>query len=220
MIWRSIWSVMAVRMYKRIGKRAFDLLVSFVLVVLLAPLLLVLSLLVWLSMGLPILFRQTRPGYQARLFDILKFRSMSDLRDENGVHLPDGDRITRVGQLLRRTSLDELPELLNVIRGDMSLVGPRPLLVQYLPLYSEQQMRRHEIKPGITGWVQINGRNAMSWEEKFRLDTWYVDNMSFGLDLKILVLTIWKVLMREGISQPGYATAEFFRGSETLKTSD
>jgi len=169
--------------------------------------------LVRVKLGSPILFRQKRPGLHGQPFTILKFRTMTNARDTEGNLLPDEDRLTPFGQWLRSTSLDELPEILNVLRGDMSLVGPRPLLVEYLAYYTPEQMRRHEVRPGITGWAQVQGRNALSWDEKFALDTWYVDHQSLWLDLRILWMTIWKVLSREGINQPGYATAEFFRGS-------
>jgi len=165
-------------------------------------------------MGRPVLFRQNRPGLNGRAFELLKFRTMTDARDDRGQVLPDEKRLTGLGRLLRRTSLDELPQLVNIIRGDMSLVGPRPLLMEYLDRYTEEQSRRHTVKPGITGWAQINGRNALSWEDKFRLDVWYVDNRSIWLDIKILLITIWKVLRGEGISQEGHATAQPFRGSK------
>ncbi|MCX8061833.1 MAG: sugar transferase [Anaerolineales bacterium] len=196
-----------------ISKRLFDLLVSFVLVILLSPLLLIIALLVWIAHGSPVLFRQRRPGYLGKPFTCYKFRTMNERRDENGNLLPDEQRLTRLGKFLRSTSLDELPELFNVLRGEMSLVGPRPLLMQYLDRYTPEQARRHEVLPGITGWAQVNGRNALSWEEKFRLDVWYVDHWSFWLDIKILALTAIKVLRREGISSEGYATAPEFMGN-------
>jgi sugar transferase EpsL len=183
------------------------------LILLLAIPLAVLALSVRILLGRPVLFRQLRPGLHARPFALLKFRTMTDARDEHGHLLPDSVRLTRFGRLLRRTSLDELPELFNVIAGDMSLVGPRPLLMEYLPLYTPEQARRHEVRPGITGWAQVNGRNAISWEEKFRLDVWYVDNRSMLLDLRILYTTALKVLTAQGITQPGSATASRFRGS-------
>jgi sugar transferase EpsL len=170
------------------------------------------ALLVRLVRGSPVLFRQARPGYLGRPFEILKFRTMTGVRDASGALLPDAERLTWLGRFLRSTSLDELPALINVLRGDMSLVGPRPLLMQYLERYTPEQMRRHEVKPGITGWAQVNGRNAITWDQKFSLDVWYVDNQSFWLDLKIIGLTIWKILTREGISQPGQATAQEFMG--------
>lgn len=176
-----------------------------------APILAVIALLVRLKLGSTVLFRQQRPGLHGKPFTLYKFRTMTNARDANGNLLPDADRLTNFGRFLRRTSLDELPELINVLKGDMSLVGPRPLLMHYLDRYTPEQARRHEVQPGITGWAQINGRNAVSWEEKFRLDVWYVDHVSFWLDLKILFLTAWKVLRKEGISQAGYATMpEFF----------
>jgi sugar transferase EpsL len=169
--------------------------------------------LTYLRLGAPVFFKQERPGLQARPFTLIKFRTMTDARNAEGKPLPDVDRLTNFGRFLRATSLDELPELINVLRGEMSLVGPRPLLMQYLPLYSAEQARRHEAKPGMTGWAQINGRNAISWEEKFALDVWYVDHQSVGLDLRIIGLTILKMLKREGINEPGEATAREFMGS-------
>jgi len=166
-----------------------------------------------LNLGSPILFVQDRPGWRSRIFRIIKFRTMRDARDANGSFLPDRERLTGFGRWLRATSLDELPELWNVLRGDMSFVGPRPLLVEYLPLYSDEQARRHEVRPGITGWSQINGRNAVDWEERLTMDVWYVDNRNLWLDLRILFLTVGKVLSREGISQDGQATMERFRGA-------
>ena len=157
-------------------------------------------------------FYQLRPGKGERIFKIIKFKTMNDRRDANGELLPDAERLTKIGAFVRKTSLDEIPQLLNVLKGDMSVIGPRPLLPQYLPLYNETQKRRHEVKPGITGWAQVNGRNAISWERKFELDVWYVDHLSFVLDLKILLLTVKKVFIREGISQEGQATMEAFRG--------
>jgi sugar transferase EpsL len=178
-----------------------------------SPILFVVAILVRLKLGSPILFCQERPGHQGQPFMMYKFRTMTDQRNEKGELLPDQDRLTPFGQLLRSTSLDELPELLNVLKGDMSLIGPRPLLTRYLDRYTPTQARRHQVKPGITGWAQINGRNAISWEEKFKLDIWYVDNISFWLDCKILLLTFGKVLKRSGISQTGQATMEEFMGS-------
>ena len=200
-----------------LSKRLFDLLLSGLALLLLSPLLLALALLVRHYHGRPVLFSQQRPGYRGRPFRLYKFRSMSDARDAQGNLLPDAERLTRLGRFLRSTSLDELPELFNVLRGEMSLVGPRPLLMQYLGRYSPEQMRRHDVLPGITGWAQVNGRNALSWEDKFRLDVWYVDHWTFWLDLRILLLTLAKVVQREGISQPGYATAEEFMGSPEKK---
>lgn len=179
----------------------------------LAPILLILCVVLGLGLGWPVLFRQTRPGHLGRPFKLVKFRTMKDRRDSEGRLLPDAQRLTVLGRLLRATSLDELPELWNVLKGEMSLVGPRPLLMEYLPLYNERQARRHEVRPGITGWAQVNGRNAVSWEERLEMDVWYVENHSFALDLKILWLTLFTVLSRRGINQPGQATCEPFRGS-------
>ncbi|MEJ5241033.1 MAG: sugar transferase [Anaerolineales bacterium] len=197
-----------------ISKRLFDLLLTVPAVILLSPLLALIALLVYLFHGRPVLFRQLRAGYRGEPFWIYKFRTMSDARDAQGNLLPDEQRLTPLGRFLRATSLDELPELFLVLSGKMSLVGPRPLFLHYLERYTPEQARRHEVLPGITGWAQINGRNALTWEEKFRLDVWYVDHRSFWLDLKILLLTVWKVLKREGISQPGHATAEEFMGTQ------
>jgi lipopolysaccharide/colanic/teichoic acid biosynthesis glycosyltransferase len=194
-------------------KRVFDLVVALVLLVVLAPLLAVLAVLVRVKLGSPVLFRQLRPGRGGRLFTLVKFRTMTDARGPDGVWLPDAQRLTPFGRWLRATSLDELPELWNVLRGDMSLVGPRPLLVAYLDRYTPEQARRHEVRPGLTGWAQINGRNATSWEERFRLDVWYVDHRSMLLDLCILARTVGAVLRRQGISAPGEATMGEFRGT-------
>ncbi|MGH2571954.1 MAG: sugar transferase [Actinomycetota bacterium] len=193
-------------------KRLFDIVFSTLALLLLSPLMIAIALAVFVSGGRPVLFVQERPGMWGEPFRLYKLRTMRDLRDVAGTPLPDAERITPVGRFLRAASLDELPELLNVLKGDMSLVGPRPLLMEYLPLYTEEQRRRHEVKPGMTGWAQINGRNAQSWEERFQLDVWYADNRSMLLDLKILAVTILKVLRREGISQPGHATMPPFRG--------
>lgn len=193
-------------------KRAFDVLVSAACLIALSPLLALLALTVRLTLGRPVLFRQARPGLHGRPFTLYKFRSMK-LPEEGAAGTPEGERLTRVGALLRSLSLDELPELWNVLRGDMSLVGPRPLLMEYLPLYTPEQARRHEVRPGITGWAQVHGRNAISWEEKFRLDVWYVDHRGFWLDLVILALTARKVFAREGISEPGQATVTSFKGT-------
>ncbi len=201
-----------------LSKRLFDLLITLPGLVLASPLLLIIAVLVRWKLGSPVLFSQVRPGYHGQLFAVYKFRSMMDARDETGAYLPDAQRLGRLGRFLRSFSLDELPELFNVLRGEMSLVGPRPLLVQYLERYSPEQARRHEILPGITGWTQVNGRNALTWEDKFKFDVWYVDHWSFWLDLKILLMTLWKVLTREGISQPGHATAEEFMGTEGEST--
>ncbi len=194
-------------------KRVLDILLSAVALVVLLPFLLLIALLIRLTMGSPVLFRQQRPGLHGKPFTLYKFRTMTNARDEQGNLLPDEQRLTRLGRFLRSTSLDELPELWNVLKGDMSLVGPRPLLMEYLPLYTPEQFRRHEVRPGITGWAQIHGRNALSWEERFALDVWYVDHVSFWLDLKILALTLWKVLTREGIAHPGSETMPKFTGS-------
>jgi len=195
------------------GKRLFDLLLTLPGLVVISPILLVIAILVWLFHGWPVVFSQRRPGFMGRPFTLYKFRSMTGARDAQGRLLPDAQRLTRLGRFLRASSLDELPELLNVLRGEMSLVGPRPLLMQYLDRYTPEQARRHHVLPGITGWAQINGRNAISWEDKFALDVWYVDHWSLWLDIKILFLTFWKTIRREGISQPGHATAEEFMGS-------
>jgi len=195
------------------SKRFFDLSVTAFGLVLISPLMLVLSLMVRVFLGKPVLFRQHRAGYKGRPFMPYKFRSMTNHTGPDGKLLPDAERLTRFGRFMRAASLDDLPQLLNVLTGEMSLVGPRPLFTKYIERYSPEQMRRHDVLPGITGWAQVNGRNAISWEEKFRLDVWYVDHWSFWLDLKILFLTVWKVLKREGISQPGHATAEEFMGN-------
>ena len=195
-----------------VAKRTFDLALTIPSMVLLCPVFLMLATLVALLLGTPVLFRQQRPGLGGRPFWLLKFRTMTEARDARGNLLPDAARLTAFGRFLRATSLDELPELLNVLKGDMSLVGPRPLLMQYLDRYTPEQARRHEVRPGITGWAQVNGRNAITWEEKFKLDVWYVDNRTLWLDIKIIFMTIWKIFKREGISQPGQATMEEFRG--------
>ncbi len=194
-------------------KRLFDIVASIAILTIFSLPLLVLVGLVRIKLGSPVFFTQVRPGRGGRLFRLIKFRTMTDARGPNGELLPDADRLTPFGRMLRSTSLDELPELWNVIKGEMSLVGPRPLLVEYLPRYSPVQARRHDIRPGITGWAQVNGRNAISWEEKFKLDTWYVDNQGFWLDLRILWLTLCKVVVREGISAPGDATMPPFTGT-------
>lgn len=195
-------------------KRLFDFVVSLLALLLLSPILLVVAVLVTIFHGWPVLFRQQRPGYRGRLFHIYKFRTMSNARDKAGNLLPDAQRLTPLGRFLRSSSLDELPELFNILKGEMSFVGPRPLLTQYLERYSLEQARRHDVMPGLTGWAQVNGRNALTWEEKFKLDVWYVDNWSFWLDIKIIFLTFVKVFKREGISQPGHATAEEFMGNK------
>jgi sugar transferase EpsL len=197
-----------------ISKRIFDLLITILGLVVTLPLLLIISVLVWIFLGTPILFLQKRPGYKGRPFTTLKFRTMSERKGPDGNLLPDSERLTSFGRFLRSTSLDDLPQLWNVFTGEMSLVGPRPLLMRYLDRYTPEQMRRHDVLPGITGWAQIHGRNTLDWDEKFRLDVWYVDHRSFWLDLKILFLTPWKVFKREGISQPGQATTEEFKGNK------
>ena len=195
-------------------KRAFDVAVSALLLAILCPLIFIISIAVLVDTGRPVFFVQTRPGYKGKPFRMYKFSTMKDLKDENGNLLPDELRITRLGEFLRSTSLDELPELFNVLKGDMSLVGPRPLLMEYLPLYTPEQMRRHDVKPGMTGLAQVKGRNLLTWEEKFELDVYYVDHWSLILDFCILLLTVWKVLIREGISQEGHATMPDFTGSD------
>ena len=200
-------------------KRALDVTVSIVTLIILSPVMLVVGMLVRWQMGRPVVFRQQRPGYREVPFNALKFRSMTDQRDERGRLLPDTDRITRLGAFLRRSSLDELPQFWNVLRGDMSLVGPRPLLMQYLERYSPEQARRHLVPPGITGWTQINGRNDLAWEQKLALDVWYVDHWSLALDLRILTITVWKVLTGEGIAAEGSATMPEFMGTES-RTSE
>lgn len=193
-------------------KRLFDLAATILGLLLIWPLVLVLALIIRIKLGSPIFFRQQRPGLHGRPFLMYKFRSMTAERDHEGNLLPDERRLTGFGIFLRSTSLDELPELINVLAGDMSLVGPRPLLMEYLPLYTTEQARRHQVRPGITGWAQVNGRNAISWEEKFKLDVWYVDNYSFRLDIKILWMTLLKVVKREGVNKDGFATTEMFMG--------
>jgi lipopolysaccharide/colanic/teichoic acid biosynthesis glycosyltransferase len=194
-------------------KRAFDLLLTFPGLIVLALPLAILGLVIRLRLGSPVLFRQVRPGLKGRPFTLYKFRTMTDERDADGRLLPDERRLTGLGRFLRSFSLDDLPNAFNVLLGEMSVVGPRPLLMEYLERYSPEQARRHDVLPGITGWAQVNGRNALTWEDKFRLDVWYVDHWSLALDVRILALTAWKVVRREGISQPGFATAEEFRGS-------
>lgn len=194
-------------------KRLFDFFVALFALLILLPVIIVLAVLIKFNLGTPVLFTQERPGLNGNVFKMMKFRTMLDGKDKQGNLLPDAERMTQFGTFLRSTSLDELPGLFNVLKGDMSLVGPRPLLVQYLPLYSNEQARRHNVRPGITGWAQVNGRNAISWEQKFKLDVWYVDNQSFLLDIKILLLTVKKVFVREGISADGHVTIEPFKGS-------
>ena len=193
-------------------KRLFDIAASALMLVLLAPVMLLVAILLRVNMGSPVFFKQKRPGLHGVPFEMFKFRTMTNTQDGHGRLLDDGARLTRLGKFLRATSLDELPELWNVLKGEMSLVGPRPLLMEYLPLYNEQQMRRHEVRPGITGWAQVNGRNAISWDEKFKLDLWYVDNQSLLLDIRIILLTVIRVFSRKGISAEGDATMPRFRG--------
>jgi sugar transferase EpsL len=199
--------------YRHYGKRILDVLLALIALILFAPVLLVTALLVRVKLGSPILFRQQRPGYSGKPFSIFKFRTMTDERDSDGNLLSDAQRLTAFGRFLRSMSLDELPELLNVLCGEMSLVGPRPLLMQYLERYSPEQARRHEVRPGLTGWAQINGRNAIIWEERFKLDVWYVDNVSLALDIKIMLLTVLKVIRREGIEEQGNVTMSEFLGT-------
>jgi sugar transferase EpsL len=194
-------------------KRLLDFILAFLLILVLSPMLLIVGLAVWLFLGSPIIFRHERPGRNGAIFNLYKFRSMSNQRDADGELLPDEQRLSRFGGLLRSTSLDELPSLVNVLKGDMSFVGPRPLLVEYLPLYNSRQARRHEVRPGITGWAQVNGRNAISWDDKLEFDVWYVDNQSPWLDLRIFVMTLKSVLLRAGISQPDHPTMKKFTGS-------
>jgi lipopolysaccharide/colanic/teichoic acid biosynthesis glycosyltransferase len=194
-------------------KRIFDVIIAATLLFFLSPVFLIVAYLIKRKIGSPVIFSQARPGLNSKIFKMIKFRTMSEAKANDGELLPDDQRMTGFGTLLRTTSLDELPELWNVLKGDMSLVGPRPLLIEYLPLYNQEQMRRHEVKPGITGWAQVNGRNALTWEEKFKLDVWYVANQSFLLDLKILFLTVKRVIVREGINSSSHVTAEKFSGN-------
>ena len=196
-------------------KRGFDVVIAVAALVVLSPVLAIIAVTVRLRMGSPVLFRQVRPGLRGEPFTMLKFRTMTDRRDAGGKLLADAERLTALGRFLRRTSLDELPELLNVVAGEMSLVGPRPLLMEYLPLYSVEQMRRHDVLPGVTGWTQVHGRNALTWDEKFALDTWYVDHRSLVLDTKILFMTVRQVVGGHGVAAPGHATMEPFRGDPT-----
>lgn len=198
----------------RILKYLLDLILSLILLILLLPIFLIIFINVRKKIGKPVFFKQERPGKKGKVFMMYKFRTMTNEKDKNGNLLPDNQRLTKFGLFLRKTSLDELPELFNIIKGEMSFVGPRPLLVKYLERYNDEQKRRHEVKPGLTGWAQINGRNAISWEEKFKLDVWYVDHWSLWLDIKIFSLTIYKVLRREGISQEGHVTMEEFKGNK------
>ena len=195
-------------------KRLFDITLSLILIILFLPLYIIVSLLIFIKIGQPILFRQKRPGKDGKIFEIYKFRTMTNEKDENGKLLPDEQRLLGIGKFIRSTSLDELPQLSNVIKGEMSFVGPRPLLIEYLPLYNDTQKRRHDVKPGITGWAQVNGRNAISWEQKFEYDVWYVDNQSFLLDMKIILMTFLKVAKRSNISSNNSATMERFMGND------
>ena len=203
-----------------ISKRIFDLIAVTLGLIILSPFILLTAISVRIFLGTPILFRQQRPGYKGQPFFIYKFRTMTAASDSTGNLLPDAQRLTRLGRFLRALSLDELPELLNILRGEMSLVGPRPLLMEYLERYSPEQMRRHDAYPGLTGWAQVNGRNAITWQDKFHYDVWYVDNWSFWLDIKIMFMTLWKVVKREGISQPGQATTEYFMGNSDNHQSE
>ncbi|MFC4712917.1 sugar transferase [Planococcus dechangensis] len=200
-------------------KRFFDFLVSLIAVIVLSPVILTTALLILLKIGSPVVFKQQRPGLNERPFHVYKFRSMTDERDTKGQFLPDDIRLTSFGKIIRKLSLDELPQLLNVLKGDMSFVGPRPLLMEYLDLYDNRQKKRHNVRPGITGWAQVNGRNAISWEQKFEYDVWYVENQSFWLDIKILFMTVMKVFKSEGISQDGQATMTKFKGSSVSRRS-
>ena len=201
-------------MYRGLIKRLLDFFVSLIALLILSPVLIIVS--VWLyfvNEGAGVFFTQDRPGKNNQIFRLIKFKTMNDKRDKDGKLLPDGERLTKAGRLVRSTSLDEIPQLINVLKGDMSLIGPRPLLIKYLPLYNAEQARRHEVRPGITGWAQVNGRNAISWEEKFKLDVWYVDHVSFLLDIKILLKTVYNVIKRKGISSETSATMEAFKGN-------
>ena len=206
-------------MYRYV-KRFFDIFSSLLAIILLSPILLITAVIVRIKLGSPVLFKQERPGKDEKIFVLKKFRTMTDERDENGELLPDEERLTKYGQFLRSTSIDELPELFNILKGDMSVIGPRPLLVRYLPRYNEYQHRRHEVRPGLSGWAQVNGRNTVSWEDKFRMDVEYVDNYSLLFDIKILFLTIVNVLKHEGISSETSATMEEFMGNETEETTN
>lgn len=200
--------------YEKYVKRFFDIILSLFALILLSPVMLIVAILVRTKLGSPVIFCQERPGKNERIFKLYKFRSMTDKRDEKGELLPDEVRLTKFGKLLRSTSLDELPELWNILRGDMSIVGPRPLLVKYLPLYNEVQKHRHDVRPGLTGWAQVHGRNTISWEEKFEYDVWYVEHLSFAIDVKTVFLTVKKVFRREGITSETAATIEEFKKSE------
>lgn len=201
-------------MYKLFFKRFIDLVVALVGLILLSPVLIVIIIILFFSNSGKVFFVQRRPGFHGGMFRIIKFKTMNDKRAPNGELLPDAERLTPIGRFIRKTSLDEIPQLLNVIWGDMSLVGPRPLLIEYLPLYSAEQSRRHDVKPGITGWAQVNGRNAITWEQKFEYDVWYVDHQTFSLDMKIIKMTVFKTVKSEGISQDGHATVHKFEGNK------
>ena len=201
-------------MYKNFFKPLFDRILALILIIILSPIMIVVAILIYLWDGRPIIFTQKRPGFREKIFKIYKFRTMTNERDKDGNLLPDAERLKGIGKIIRSLSLDELPQLFNVLKGDMSFIGPRPLLIEYLPLYNERQKKRHNVKPGITGWAQVNGRNAISWEQKFEYDVWYVENLSFLIDMKILWMTVLKVLKRSGISQDGHATMEKFKGSK------
>lgn len=206
-------------MYEKYFKRIFDIICALAAIIVFSWLYIIVAVLVRMKLGSPVIFKQKRPGKDEKIFELYKFRTMTDERDENGNLLPDDVRLTRFGRLLRKTSLDELPEAFNILKGDMSVVGPRPLLVEYLPLYNEKQKRRHNVRPGLSGLAQIKGRNAISWEEKFTYDVEYVDNISFMGDIKIILLTVWKAFVKEeGISQQGQATIEPFRGTQEKQT--
>lgn len=207
-------------LYQKYIKRFFDIVLSIAAITLLSPVLIVLAIMVRVKLGSPVLFRQKRPGYHGEIFGLMKFRTMTDERDENGELLPDEVRLTPFGKKLRSTSLDELPEFFNILKGEMSFVGPRPLLVQYLPLYNEEQAHRHDVLPGLTGWAQVNGRNAISWEKKFEYDVYYTRNISFLLDLKIVFMTVGRVIKRDGISSETHATMEFFTGTPADKEQE
>jgi lipopolysaccharide/colanic/teichoic acid biosynthesis glycosyltransferase len=211
--WRINLSQCFLRSSTLVIKRFFDFVVSFLLLTMLLPVIVLVSSFVYIQFGVPVLFRQIRPGRDEKPFQMMKFRTMRNTVNARGEPLSDAERLTDFGKFLRSSSLDELPELWNVLKGEMSLVGPRPLLMEYLPLYSQEQRRRHNVRPGITGWAQVNGRNNLSWEEKLKMDVWYVDNQSFWLDLKILLITVKKVLFREDVNQSGHATAEKFKGN-------
>lgn len=198
---------------QKIIKRCFDVIIAFLAIVILSPIMLIISFLIKINLGSPIFFKQKRIGYKNREFEIIKFRTMKNITDKNGRLLSDKERLTKFGKFIRSTSMDELPELINILKGEMSLIGPRPLLIQYLPLYSKEQIRRHDVIPGLTGWAQINGRNTLTWKKKFEFDVYYVDNWNLWFDIKIFFLTFKKLFIREGINKDGQATTEFFDGT-------